>query len=160
MRGNVLAALLGTFNSNPVTTPFFAVGAITLGHWILGIDTPLSAEAIGAAFADAGGDLWRNTKAMFTSDVTHWGGLRHFWDTVYLPYFIGALVPGFILSLAFYYLTIPLVVAYQNAREAKAKERSERRRSLRDALAEAAAKLTRKAREDHTPDDEERGPPT
>ena len=47
IRGNVLAALLGTFNSNPVTTPFFAVGAITLGHWMLGVDTPLSSKAIG-----------------------------------------------------------------------------------------------------------------
>ena len=45
IRGNVLAALLGTFNSNPITTPFFAVGAISLGHWMLGVDTPLSSES-------------------------------------------------------------------------------------------------------------------
>jgi len=159
MRGNVLAALLGTFNSNPVTTPFFAVGAISLGHWMLGIDTPLTAEAIGAAFADAGGDLWRNLKAIFTSDVAHWDGLRLFWDTVYLPYFIGALIPGILLSLGFYYLTIPLVVAYQNSREAKSNERNEKRRSLRETLADAAAKLKRKGEKDATSEDDD-GPGT
>ena len=160
MRGNVLAALLGTFNSNPITTPFFAVGAISLGHWMIGIDTPLSAEAIGAAFADAGGDLWRNFRAMFTPQTAHWGGLGHFWNTVYLPYFIGALIPGILLSLGFYYLTIPLVVAYQHAREAKSKERSEKRRSLRATLADAAAKLKRKSdRDDAAEGDDDPGTP-
>ena len=155
MRGNVLAALLGTFNSNPITTPFFAVGAVSLGHWMLGIDTPLSADAIFTAIGDAGGDLWRNFLAIFTHDVAQWDGLLLFWHTVYLPYFIGALIPGFLLSLGFYYLTIPLVVAYQNAREAKAKERGERRRSLRATLAEAAAKLTRKGEKDSTAADDD-----
>ena len=159
MRGNVLAALLGTFNSNPVTTPFFAVGAISLGHWLLGINTPLSAEAIGVAFADAGGELWRNGEAIFTPATTHWGELRHFWDTVYLPYFIGALIPGIVLSLGFYYVTIPLVSAYQKAKAAKTKERSEKRRSLRLTLTEAAAKLKRMADRDHPADgDDGHGP--
>jgi hypothetical protein len=54
IRGNVLAALLGTFNTNPITTPFFAVLAMSLGHWILGIEAPLNAEYIGKAFANAG----------------------------------------------------------------------------------------------------------
>jgi uncharacterized protein len=141
MRGNILAALLATFNSNPVTTPFFAVGAISLGHWALGIQTPLSAEAIGAAFASAGGDLWHNFLAIFTSETTHWSGLLEFWHTIYVPYFIGALVPGIVLSAIGYYITIPLVIAYQKSRAAKAKERTERRHKLRATLAAAAAKL-------------------
>jgi uncharacterized protein len=148
IRGNVLAALLGTFNSNPVTTPFFAVGAISLGHWILGGNTPLSSEAIGAAFADAGSDIWRNFTAIFTHDVAHWGGLLQFWRQIYLPYFIGALLPGIVLSLVFYYLTIPLVQAYQNARAAKSKEQSEKRGRLRAALLEAASRLKPKADRD------------
>jgi uncharacterized protein (DUF2062 family) len=48
INGNLLAALLATFNTNPVTTPFFAVLAMTLGHWILGIEKPLSWEYISA----------------------------------------------------------------------------------------------------------------
>lgn len=144
MQGNVLAALLGTFNSNPITTPFFAVGAISLGHWMLGITSPLSAEAIGAAFGDAGSELWRNFLTLFNDQPAHWGGLLHFWDTVYVPYFIGALGPGIVLSLMFYYATIPLVKAYQKARDAKHKERSEKRSKLRSALAEAAARIKQK----------------
>ena len=107
MRGNILAALLGTFNSNPITTPFFAVGAISLGHWMLGIDTPLNAEAIGDAFGRAGADLWHNFLALFGPEQMHWGGLSQFWSDVYVPYFIGALGPGILLSLIFYYVTIP-----------------------------------------------------
>lgn len=135
MRGNIFAALLGTFNSNPITTPIFAVGAITLGHWILGVDTPLSAEAIGAGFADAGRDLWHNLAAAFGPEQMHWDGLREFWNDIYLPYFIGALLPGFLLSLGFYYATIPVVEAYQKTRAAKASERSEKRLRLRERLA-------------------------
>jgi len=152
MRGNVLAALLGTFNTNPLTTPFFAVFAMTLGHWLMGVEMPLSAEGIGNAFAHAGSDLWRNFMAIFTPETMHWGGLIRFWHDIYVPYFIGALLPGIILSLAAYYITIPIVKAYQKARAAKADERRERRGKLRATIAEAAAR--RKQRSEHPGDDE------
>lgn len=154
MRGNIFAALLGTFNSNPITTPFFAVGSISLGHWMLGIDTPLSAEAIGAAFGDAGLDLWHNLAAIFGPARMHWGGLTEFWRNVYVPYFIGALVPGFVLSLGFYYATIPLVSAYQKGRAAKSSERQEKRLRLREKL--AAMKLVPGIAPDPGPDPKQR----
>ncbi len=144
VRGNVLAALLATFNTNPVTTPFFAVLAITLGHWLLGIEAPLNPEYIGRAFAHAGRDLWFNIRSIFNNDVARWGGLVQFWREVYWPYFVGALGPGILISAFAYYVTIPLVEAYQKARAITAKERSERRVSLRTKLADAAAKLKRK----------------
>ena len=46
-----------------------------------------------------------------------------------------------LLRLLGYYITIPLVEAYQKARAAKAKDRSERRMRLKAALAEAANRL-------------------
>ncbi|WP_430465884.1 DUF2062 domain-containing protein [Tabrizicola sp.] len=141
INGNLLAALLATFNTNPVTTPFFAVLAMTLGHWILGIEKPLSWEYISSATEQAAGDLWFNFTAIFTSDVTRWDGLYQFWHEIYLPYFIGALGPGIILSLIGYYITIPLVEAYQKARAAKADDRREKRSKLKATLAEAAARL-------------------
>lgn len=156
MRGNIFAALLGTFNSNPITTPFFAVGAISLGHWMLGIDTPLSAEAIGAAFGEAGRDLWHNLIAVFGPERMHWHGLADFWRNVYVPYFIGALVPGFVLSLGFYYGTIPLVHAYQTGRAAKSSERLEKRMLLREKLAAMRAAAERRVTEVKQGDD---GPP-
>lgn len=141
IRGNLLAALLATFNTNPVTTPFFAVMAMTLGHWILGIEKPLSWEYISGATEKAASDLWFNVQAIFTSDVTRWDGLIQFWHEIYWPYFIGALGPGIILSLIGYYITIPLVAAYQKARAAKADDQREKRRKLKATLAEAAARL-------------------
>ncbi len=150
VNGNLLAALLATFNTNPITTPFFAVFAMSLGHWIMGIQKPLTAGYIGHAFGNAGEDLWFNFMAMFGPEHTRWDGLIQFWHEIYLPYFIGALIPGVVISAIFYYLTIPLVHAYQKARAAKAKERHERRKSLREALAQAAAKLKR-AGDDEAP---------
>lgn len=158
IRGNVLAALLGTFNSNPVTTPFFAVGAITLGHWMLGGDTPLTSEAIGAAFAHAGTDIWHNFKAIFTHEIAHWGGLGQFWKQIYLPYFVGALLPGIGLSLVFYYITIPLVEAYQKARSSRSKEQLEKRGRLKAALLEAASRLKPRADRDGADDEDPRAP--
>lgn len=140
-RGNVLAALLATFNTNPITTPFFAVLAMTLGHWMLGIRAPLNADYIGHAFAGAGSDLWFNFTSIFGPEKARWDGLVQFWHEIYLPYFIGALGPAFLLSGIAYYITIPLVEAYQKARAATAHERGERRRSMRARLTEAAGAL-------------------
>ena len=53
MRGNVLAALLGTFNTNPLTTPPFTVFSVWLGHWILGIEAPLNAKYILTPLVEA-----------------------------------------------------------------------------------------------------------
>lgn len=160
VKGNLLAALLATFNTNPITTPFFAVLAMTLGHWMLGIQKPLSPEYIGEAFANAGSDLWFNVKALFGPAHTQWDGLAQFWHEIYLPYFLGALGPGLLLSVLFYYLTIPLVTAYQKARAAKSKERNERRRKLREAIENAAARLKHLGEGNRGPGDDDAPGPT
>lgn len=130
MRGNVLAAMLATFNSNPVTTPIIAVFSISLGHWLLGVEGPLSAEAIARGFAHAGGDLWHNTTALFNGQPTQWDGLLQFWNNIYLPYLIGSLIIGVALSVPLYYITIPVVRAYQRARAHSARDRAQRRRAV------------------------------
>jgi uncharacterized protein (DUF2062 family) len=116
MRGNLLAALLTTFLSNPITTPVFAVLSIGLGHWMLGIRQPLNPEMIGHAFAGAGRELWHNFVSVFTPEVAHWDRLIEFWRTIYWPYFVGSLLPSVFVALVAYYLTVPLVRAYQAAR--------------------------------------------
>ena len=158
-RGNVLAALLATFNTNPVTTPFFAVLAMTLGHWIMGIEAPLTGKYIGHAFAEAGHDLWFNFLALFGPEHTRWDGLIQFWHEIYVPYFIGALGPALLISGVAYYVTIPLVEAYQKARAATAHERGERRRKMRAKLAEAAGRLKRRSDGGDEPDDDGPGSP-
>ena len=147
MRGNVLAALLGTFNTNPLTTPPFAVFSVWLGHWMLGIEAPLNGKYILSALENAGHDLWFNFTALFGPEKAQWDGLIQFFNEIYLPWFIGALGPAIIISGIAYYITIPLVEAYQKARAATAQERGERRRKMRAKLAEAAAKLKRRGDE-------------
>lgn len=141
MRGNVLAALLGTFNTNPLTTPPFTVFSVWLGHWILGIEAPLNFKYIWSALENAGHDLWFNIMALFGPEKAQWDGLIQFWNEIYMPWLIGALGPAILISAIAYYVTIPLVEAYQKARAATAHERAERRKKMRAKLAEAAAKL-------------------
>lgn len=136
MRGNILAAVLCTFASNPLTTPFIAVGCLELGHWMLGIKVPLTPRMIGDAFGRAGYDLWTNFLAIFTDAPAHWGGLANFWHTIYFPYLVGSILPGLVFALAAYYLTIPLVHAYQNLRATKLREAVEKRRRLKAAILE------------------------
>lgn len=150
LRGNVLAALLGTFNTNPLTTPPFAVFSVWLGHWMLGIEAPLNGKYILSALENALHDLWFNFTALFGPEKAQWDGLIQFFNEIYLPWFIGALGPAILISGIAYYVTIPLVEAYQKARAAKAHERGERRSRLRAKLAEAAGKLKRRNDE---PDD-------
>jgi uncharacterized protein len=139
MRGNILASLLATFVSNPLTTPVIAVFSVGFGHWLLGIDAPLTAEAIGYAFADAGGEWWQNLKSPFTAAEVTWVRTAELWHNIWYPYFVGCLGPAVIAALAAYYLTIPIVHAYQKLRLAKAKERSDKRRKLKDMLLAARA---------------------
>ncbi|MGQ0564054.1 MAG: DUF2062 domain-containing protein [Gemmobacter sp.] len=139
MRGNILAALLCTFLSNPITTPFIALGSLELGHWMLGIDRPLSAVYIFSAFGNAGQELWNNFVAIFTDAPTEWGRLGEFWHTIYFPYLVGSILPGIVVSLIAYYVTIPLVHAYQKLRKAKLTDRLEKRRRLKALVIEAQA---------------------
>lgn len=137
MRGNILAALLATFAGNPLTTPFIALSSVELGHWMLGIEGGMPLRAIFHAFSNAGFELWSNFKAIFTSDVTRWDRLSAFFRTIFVPYLVGGIAPGILVSLIFYYASIPVVKGYQKLRLSKLKERIERARAAKAARAEA-----------------------
>ncbi len=115
---------------------------------MLGVETPLTAKAIFAAFERAESTCG-TTSCHLHRSAGRMSGLKEFWDTVYLPYFIGALAPAILTALMCYYITIPLVEAYQKARAAKAKERSEKRGRLRAALQEAAHRIKHRGEDRH-----------
>lgn len=141
MRGNILAALLATFFGNPITFPIIAVGSTKLGHYLLGNHVDEThVETLGQTFAAAGHDLSHNFFAMFNEDVAHWDGLRAFFDEVWLPYFIGGLIPGVISGIVCYYLSLPIITAYQNRRRTKLKAR----------LGKIRAKLPQRPKPDET----------
>lgn len=127
IRGNILAALLGTFVGNPVTTPIIAITSVTLGRWMMGMPGALDVAEIGRDFGHAGAQIWTNMTAIFTPEVMHWDRLAEFFHDIYLPYMIGGILPGLVVSLGFYGLTLPLVRAYHRLRAAKAGERAARR---------------------------------
>lgn len=139
MRGNLLAAALATLLSNPITTPVIAIVSLKMGYWMLGIDGGFTVHAVFSAFAAAGHDLWFNFLAIFNHHTARWEGLRDFWDHIYLPYFVGSIIPGLLSSTVLYKLTIPALTAYQALRRRALMKRVAARRAARDA-AEAAAR--------------------
>ncbi|MDA8585588.1 DUF2062 domain-containing protein [Rhodobacteraceae bacterium] len=127
LRGNVVAALMGTFIGNPVTFPLIAAVSMELGSWMLG-QSSLPLPLVLNAFTDASIDLWRNLIATFSGGPVHWGGLDVFWDQVFLPYLVGGLIPGFAAAVATYVLANPIIATYQKARVARLKKRFAKKR--------------------------------
>lgn len=127
MRGNVLAALLGTFFGNPLT--YVPIGAISLqtGYWMLGLSRPDAVlhGTLGAKFVEAGRDLYYNFRAIFTDAKSDWHSLSIFFDEVFFPYLVGGLVPGIVAGLIAYYLSVPLIRVYQNRRKGLIKAKFE-----------------------------------
>jgi uncharacterized protein (DUF2062 family) len=116
LRGNILAALMATFFGNPLTFPPIGYVSITLGAWILGLPQGTH-QQLGQKFRDAGYDLWHNFLAIFTPDRIDWAGMKVFYDDVFFPYLVGGLLPGVITATAIYYLSVPVITAYQKRRK-------------------------------------------
>lgn len=131
LRGNVLAALLGTFYGNPVTFPFIAAASLGTGHFILGSQRHHGIEeGILSHFGGAFADLWHNLTILFTGGTAEWDRLEGFFTGVYLPYLVGGILPGLISAVIAYFLSRPLIAAYQTRRKgrllAKLKDRKAR----------------------------------
>jgi len=97
VRGNVLASALGTFCGNPLTFPLIAWASLELGGLILGGDHDAATFDVAAVFKD----VWS------------------FLDTLFLPYLVGGIAPGLVVSAAVYALVRPLVAAYQGRRRSR-----------------------------------------
>lgn len=127
MRGNILAALLATFVGNPLTFPFIAEISISLGNTMLGLPQGIHLPEVMLAFGSATNDIWSNMIALFTDAKADWSGVYRFYHRVFLPYLVGGIAPGVAAGLAGYFLSNPLIHAYQRRRIKKLKERYEKR---------------------------------
>jgi uncharacterized protein len=125
LRGNILAALLGTFFGNPLTFPVIAVASMQLGSWIMGYESTMAFGQVMASIGQASSELMRNLWAVFTGEAAHWERLSVFFWRVFAPYFLGGTILGVPCSIVLYYLCLPLVLAYQRRRLNKLKERFE-----------------------------------
>lgn len=119
LRGNILASLLGTFVGNPLT--YIPIGVICLqtGHFLLGRPPRPEGEirdGIAIKFLHAADDLKDNFAAIFTDRQAEWHGLSIFYHEIFFPYMIGGIIPGLIAAAAAYYVSLPLIKAYQARR--------------------------------------------
>lgn len=120
LRANMLAALLATFFGNPLTYVPIGIIALKTGDAILGSKTKHLAEhGLFRSFGGAWRDLWDNLGALFTSRDANWDNLLAFFHQVFFPYLVGGIIPGLIAGAIAYYLSLPLIRAYQNRRKAR-----------------------------------------
>ncbi len=134
MRGSIIASLLATFIGNPLTYVPIAFVSLEIGHFMLG--TRMHGEindSMFARFGNAAGDLWHNFKAIFTDDVASWRELHIFWDTVVWPWTVGGILPGLICGIVCYYLSVPVIRAYQNRRAARLRKKMDKLRQQAEA---------------------------
>ncbi|MDN5787224.1 DUF2062 domain-containing protein [Pseudorhodobacter sp.] len=135
MRGNILAALMATFVGNPITFPFIAAFSVEFGNFLLGHPGVMSPLEIFRDFGQASAELTRNISSLFSSEPAHWDRLSRFFFRVYWPYLVGGIIPGLIAGTVGYYVSLPIILAYQNRRTKKLRERIAKRIAAREAEA-------------------------
>ncbi|MGI1664072.1 DUF2062 domain-containing protein [Palleronia sp. KMU-117] len=138
LRGNILASLLATFIGNPITFPIIAAVSMEIGSWMLG-SPPVPLNRVGQAFSQAFQELWHNFYAVFSPEAMHWDRLADFFRVIFLPYLVGGIIPGIVAGLAAYYLSYPIIVTYQKARDRRKQARLEKKRRKRAEAGAAAA---------------------
>lgn len=136
MRGNLIASLMATFVGNPITFPFIAAFGVELGNWMLGHPGVMSPLEIFSDFGQAGAEFWQNIMSLFSSEPAHWDRLHRFFFRVYLPYLLGGVLLGIIGGVASYYISLPLILAYQHRRKKKLRDRLEKRIAQRESGAQ------------------------
>ena len=124
-KGNILAALLGTFFGNPLTYVPIGVVSLQTGHFLMGHKWESHAveRSLGGKFLDAWRDLRDNIMARFTGQDADWLNLHIFYQEVFFPWLIGGIAPGLVMAVVAYYLSLPLVIAYQKRRKGFLKEK-------------------------------------
>ncbi|PSL17857.1 DUF2062 domain-containing protein [Shimia abyssi] len=136
LSGNILAALLATFFGNPLTYLPIGIASLKTGHFLLGTEFHEGAhQSLAAKFANAAADLWHNFWSLFDDHEPDWHGLKIFYDEVFYPYMIGGILPGILAATVMYYLSVPVIRAYQKRRSARVQKK----------IAKAVAKAARAA---------------
>jgi uncharacterized protein (DUF2062 family) len=140
IRGNVIAALLATFFGNPLTFPIIMAVSVDMGNWMLGQPNDMQLPQIVSALGRASTELWGNVASIYTGEARHWDGLTRFWHRVFIPYFVGGIIPGIIVATIMHYLSLPVIIAFQKRRSKKLRDQLEKRIAARRATAEDAAR--------------------
>lgn len=136
IRGNILAALMGTFFGNPLTYVPIAVISMRLGGWFLDRgDLKEIDHGLMSSFASAGGELWANFWAIFTDARADWSQLIEFYRQVFLPYMVGCILPGIVAGVITFYLSVPVIKAYQARRSERIRKKMKAHRKVAQRMA-------------------------
>ena len=138
-RGNILASLVGTAALNPLTFPLIASVSLWLGRRILGFGASgRDFSRVSDAFAQAFAGIWTSVLSLVGLGESQWQKLVPFFRDLLWPYFVGGLLPGIVAAVIGYYLTRPLVGAYQARRRARMLARARERLAGEESEADAA----------------------
>ena len=152
VRGNLIAALLTTFVGNPLTYLPIALVSVQTGLYILGRhpDAAGSEENFAQKFFYAADDLKDNLLALFTDRDANWVALKIFYHDIFYPYLVGGIIPGVVSGLVAYYISVPLIRAYQQRRRGALKKKLAAIRAKSDASKRAKADTVSKRQEKKT----------
>ncbi|WP_120502081.1 DUF2062 domain-containing protein [Roseovarius sp. EL26] len=118
IRGNLVASLLSTFVGNPLTFPVIVTVSLRFGHYVLGRPMPTEVdEGLARIFWEAIKEFFWNIWAGITEANADWTRLSEFYHEIFLPYLVGGILPGLIAAFAGYYVSLPLIQAYQKRRK-------------------------------------------
>jgi uncharacterized protein (DUF2062 family) len=102
------------------------------GHLLLGTEFMHEPGVRGPGFIEkfvwAADDLQENMMALFMGREMDWSSLAIFFDEVFFPYMVGGIFPGVFVATIAYFLTVPIIHAYQKRRKGLFKARAALRR--------------------------------
>lgn len=129
MRGNLIAAALGTFVGNPITFPFIWAATYKSGHYLLG-SAPVADGAPGLGHAMKG-----VVAGMWQFDLAQMGAaLNEIWAPLLYPMMIGGLLLGPLIAVPLYFATRRASMLFREARRdqllAKATQLRDRAKAL------------------------------
>ncbi|MGB0169540.1 MAG: DUF2062 domain-containing protein, partial [Paracoccaceae bacterium] len=95
------------------------------GHFILGnrAENMESTRSFGGKFLDAWRDLRDNLLAGYSGEEVDWTNLMTFYNEIFFPYMVGGIFPGVVTGAVGYYLSVPIIRAYQKRRKGALREK-------------------------------------
>jgi uncharacterized protein (DUF2062 family) len=129
LRGNIFAALLGTFFGNPFTFPLIVVGAMETGSLLLGHGHMQTPKEVMHRMQDAWGEVRHNGQALFSAETADWNRTAAFVEDVFAPYMLGGTIIGAIVGILAYFVSLPVIRAYRARRQRKLEKRFARARA-------------------------------
>lgn len=134
LRGNILASLLATFVGNPITFPFIAATSYRTGLWLFGRGSEAHVwRKVSDGLGEMVSTLWINFKAIFVGGARPWDPVVEALHDVFLPYLIGGIIPGLVFGAIFYWLSKPMIEAYQKRRKGMLMRKFQEMRAKRKA---------------------------